>query len=211
MLAPLIDPNRAVVRFHHPIPLGTPMVPVTRLDGSAELWSTGVKVASARPLDARLDRTHTEPVPPHLLAVAERTWPRNLPDPLPSPGCFGCGPGRDGLGLRPGYVHAFGLHATSWSPPGPGPVPSWLIWAALDCAGAGPVMATTRGGTAVTGELAADIAGSIAGGQTLQLQSRRVSHSGRKIVVEVALIDRQGTPLAASTATWLQIAGEKAA
>ena len=213
--AELVDPWRAVVRLHVPIPLETPLIPVGRPGGTVELRSRGVRVATARPLDRPLDVDRFEPLPAELVAWAEQAWLGGAAGVNYGPTCFGCGPDRrpgDGLGLRPGPVAGYGVHATRWVPASSGEVPPWLVWAALDCAGAGPAMAACGPGeAAVTGELAVEIHQPIDGLLSWRLVSRQRRRSGRKVLTESALVDPDGRPVAVSVATWFKVPAASAA
>jgi hypothetical protein len=214
-IAELIDAARAAVRLHAPIPLETPMIPAHQPDGRIEVRAGASLVATARPLDHRLDIAGFEPLPDELVARAEQAWSRQHGGSHPFPTCFGCGPDRpagDGLRLRPGPVAGHGLHATRWLPGCSGEVPPWLVWAALDCASAGAAMeATASGEVVVTGELAVEIRHPLDGGATWALVSRRARQSGRKVITETALVDAGGSPWAVAVATWFRIARQEAA
>jgi hypothetical protein len=91
-------------------------------------------------------------------------------------------------------------------------VPAWLVWAALDCGSAGPVVATaSRGVPVVTGELAVEIRGKVSGGDRYVLMSRMVARSGRKTVTQAALVDGAGRHVAVGTTTWFALTGERVA
>jgi hypothetical protein len=212
-LAELVDPCRAAVRLHAPIPIETPLVPTRTSNGAVELRSGADLVATARPLDRQLEVAGFDPLPAELVARAEQGWPSA--DDHSFPTCFGCGPARrsgDGLLLRPGPVPGHDVNATGWAPPGSGETPAWLIWAALDCASAGPAVdPAAPGQVMVTGELAVEVRRPVTGGAACVLVSRQVSVQGRKVVTEAALLDGSGSMRAVALATWFRVAGEVAA
>ena len=208
-MAALVDGDRAVVRFHSPPPLGEPLVGTSSSTDTIDVVAGCRRIATVR---------RTEPLPvevferldPMAVAVAEARWLDHAEGEHPFPTCFGCGPDRsDGLGLAPGLVPGSDLHATFWAPPVDGVVPSWLVWAALDCPSGGPALASASEGAAVvTGELAVDIRRPVVGGRQYQIVSRRSGGSGRKIVTQAAIVDDRGRNLAVAQATWIVLAPE---
>ncbi|MFR9802420.1 hypothetical protein ACL02T_08965 [Pseudonocardia sp. RS010] len=206
--AALVDPRRAVVRLHAAIPLGTPLVPRSRADGAVVLHAGPVPVATAR-RGGPWDVPPFEPAPPALVRAAERHWLDARAGVHPHPRCFGCGPDRvDGLGLRPGPVRGRGVHATRWVPPGEGEVPSWLLWAALDCASAGPVLGAAARGGPLTGELAVEQRLPVAAGRRHTLYARTARRRGRRVVTEAALLDDRGLHAAVAVVTWFVTGSE---
>jgi hypothetical protein len=144
-----------------------------------------------------------------LVGEAEDRWLDARGGVHPFPTCFGCGPDRarrDGLGLRPGRVDGLDVHATRWTPGGRGEIPAWLVWAALDCASAGPPLAAVRAdSTVVTGELAVEVREPVAAGATHLLVSRGAPRPGGRMRTEAALLDADGRVLAAAVSTWFMI------
>jgi hypothetical protein len=213
-MAGLVDPGAAVVRLLAPIPLSTPLRPGGAADGVVRVCAGTEVVATVAPLSAPLDVGRFEPPRADLIQQAELGWLSVVDGRHPFPTCFGCGPDRprrDGLGLRPGRVRGTAVCATRWSPPGAGEVPAWLVWAALDCGSAGPVVAFgSRGAPVVTGELAAEIRRPLRGGHTYALMSRLERRSGRKIVTQAALVDDAGRHVAVGVTTWFTLAEERA-
>jgi hypothetical protein len=211
--AELINPSRASVRFRTFIPLGVPLVGRVVDDGSATVADGDTVVATVRPMDP-LGPVADMPVPSIAdVNEAEASWLTAHAASHPFPTCFGCGPARptgDGLQLRPGRLSGRDMHATTWQPDLSGDAPAWLVWAALDCGSAGPVLATApRGAVVVTGELAVDIAHPVPGKATLLVISRAISHDESKTRVAAAIVDpATGQQLAAATSTWFTIAGE---
>ncbi len=209
-MAELVDARAAVVRLLAPIPLRTPLEPGATADGALRVSAGADPVATVRRLPGALDVGRFAPLPADVIRRAELDWLSAADGVHPFPTCFACGPDRpqrDGLGLRPGPVPDAGVHATRWSPPGTGEVPAWLVWAALDCGSAGPVIAAApRGASVVTGELAVEISGPVTGGTGYSLLSRPVRRSGRKVVTEAALVDDAGRPAAVAVTTWFVLA-----
>jgi hypothetical protein len=211
-MAELVDPRAAVVRLLAPIPLDTPLVPGDTADAVVRMYagtSPSSAVATVGPLHAPLPVGRFEPPRVGLIQQAEFGWLSTSDGVHPFPTCFGCGPDRprrDGLGLRPGRVRGSDVCATRWSPPGSGEVPPWLVWAALDCGSAGPVITgASRGAPVVTGELAVEIRGDVYGGSRYTLMSRLVRRSGRKTVTQAALIDEAGRHVAVGVTTWFTV------
>jgi hypothetical protein len=155
------------------------------------------------------------PVGPALVREAEDRWLDTRGGVHPFPTCFGCGPDRprrDGLELRPGRVDGLDVHATRWTPGGSGEIPAWLVWAALDCASAGPPLAACPAeSTVVTGELAVEVRESVAAGGTHLLVSRGAPRTGGRMRTEAALLDPAGRVLAVAVGTWFTIRRSDAA
>ena len=207
-LAPLVDPRRAVVRLHAPIPLATPLEPVVGPDGAVDVVVDGQRVASVRPLAEPLGVT-LDPVPRSLVAAAADGWLAGEPHPFPT--CFGCGDARTepGLGLQPAAIAGHDVHAALWTAPAGDVVPPWLIWAAIDCPSGIPAMAAA--GRVVTGELAVEVLASLPGGAEAQIVSRITGRSGRKVRTEAAVLDAQGGTVAVARATWFALDGDAVA
>jgi hypothetical protein len=211
-MAELIDPRRAVVRLHTPVPLDTPMVAIRRQGEAIDVGVGATVVATVRPLGRGgngIDLSVFPRVSSALVGEAERRWLDARGGVHPFPTCFGCGPERprrDGLELRPGRVDSLGVHATQWTPGGVGETPAWLVWAALDCASGGPAMAAAPSGASVlTGELAVEIREPVEAGSPHLLVSREALRSGRTVRTEAALLDATGRALAAAAGIWFMI------
>jgi len=213
-MAELVDPRAAVVRLLAPIPLGTPLRPAGAADAVVRMCAGEQAVATVGPLPAPLDVGRFAPPRAEEIQQAELGWLSVSDGVHPFPTCFGCGPDRprrDGLGLRPGRVRGTEVCATRWTPPGSGEVPAWLVWAALDCGSAGPVIgAGPPGGPVVTGELAAEIRQTVRGGHPYALLSKLVRRSGRKTITQAALVDDAGRHVAVGITTWFTLTGERA-
>jgi len=93
-----------------------------------------------------------------------------------------------------------------WSPGTGGDVDPWLVWAALDCPSGMPALAAVAGDElVVTGTLAVSIDAPVPGDEELQIVSRLVDRSGRKLATEAALFDATGRTLATCTAMWFAL------
>ena len=208
-MAALVYADRAVVRFHAPPPLDEPMVGVTQPHGAVDVIAGSMRVATVRPT-AALSIEPFERLRPMAVTVAESNWLDHSEGHHPFPTCFGCGTDRsDGLGLTPGPVPGSSVHATFWTPAGVGSVPSWLVWAALDCPSGGPALAAVAQGTAVvTGELAVDILEPLQGGEQYQILSRCEEQSGRTFRTHAAIVDQAGRHVAIAAATWIAVSSE---
>ena len=208
-MAELADPLHARVRLHAPPPIATPMTCAESGDGF-EVSVSGQRIAEVRALDAPLVVEPFERLAPEVVAKAEQDFDRQWGGGRhPFPTCFGCGHGRHddlGLELRSGPAPGHGVHAASWNPELDGPVPPWLVWAALDCPSGFPAfvgMAPDR--ARVTGELAVDIRHPVPGDSSYQILSHVTGSAGRKTTTAAAIVDEHGTNLAIATAIWIEI------
>jgi hypothetical protein len=169
-------------------------------------------VATVGPLPAPLDVAPFEAPRADLVQQAELGWLSTSDGVHPFPTCFGCGPDRphrDGLGLRPGRLRGTDVCATRWTPPGAGDVPAWLVWAALDCGSAGPVIAAgPRGAPVVTGELAVEIRQAAHSGHSYVLMSRLSRRVGNRTITQAALVDAAGHQVAVGVTTWFTLTEE---
>lgn len=209
-MAELVDPLGARVRLHAPPPIATLMTGAESGDGAIEVTADGQPIAAVRALDAPLDVEHFPRLDPHVVEQAEQDfldhWGRGQ---HPFPTCFGCGPGRDdghGMELRSGAAPDHDVHAAAWIPEIDGTVPSWLVWAALDCPSGFPAfvgMAPDR--ARVTGEFAVEIRQPVPGGGAYQILSHVTGSSGRKTTTAAAIVDEEGSNLVVATAIWIEI------
>ncbi len=204
-----VDPRRAAVRFHAPIPLGRPLQDEPADDGAVTWTDEGQPIATVRPANEAPTVQPFERLDAGLIQAAAEHFAVEMLPTHPFPTCYGCGHSRhehDGMELRPGAVPGHDLHATAWSPGRPGPLPLWRVWAVLDCPSAFPAMAELRPGMGVvTGEFAVDIGHAVPGDLDYQVISRLVGRDGRKSYCEAALVDPTGTTLAVATSTWIEI------
>jgi hypothetical protein len=211
--AELLDPYRARVRLHAPVPLGTALTHQRADDGTVAVSDGSRLIATVRAIGPIKPPTDL-PVPAlDAVATAEATWDCAHRDRHPYPTCFGCGPQRpegDGLHLRPGPLAGLEVHAATWRPDVDGPTPAWLIWAALDCGSAGPAAADIPDSAGiVTGELAVDIREVPPPGTTTLIVSRTTARHARQTHVTAALIDSlTGRHYAAASSIWITIGPE---
>ncbi len=209
-MAEWLDPLHARVRLQAPPPIATPMTGTESDHGAIEVAAGGQRIAEVRTLDTRLDVEPFERLDPAVVAKAEEEFDRQWGDGRhPFPTCFGCGHGRHdhlGMELRSGPAPGHDLHVASWTPEIEGPVPPWLVWAALDCPSGFPAfvgMAPDR--VRLTGELAVDIRHPVPGDGAYQILSHVTGSAGRKTTTAAAIVDEHGTNLAVATATWIEI------
>jgi hypothetical protein len=205
-MAALVDAECAVVRFHAPPPLEKALVGIARPLGAVEVLAGSQHVATVRPSPALSIEPFAQ-LHPMEVETAESTWLDHVDGQHPFPTCFGCGTDRiDGLGLRPGPVQGSSMHATFWTPAVDGPVPPWLVWAALDCPSGAPALAAVAAGTAVmTGQLTVDIRTPLAGNERHQILSRCDEQSGRRFRTHAAVVDEAGRHVAVAEATWIAV------
>jgi hypothetical protein len=122
--------------------------------------------------------------------------------------CFVCGPEReDGLRIFPGPVEGRELVAAPWVPPGDGPVPDELVWAALDCPSGWAVDEFSRSGV-LLGRLAARVVGPVVGGERYVVAGWPIGADGRKRFAGSAVWAGDGSVRAFARSTWLVPAGE---
>lgn len=211
-MAALVEPDRATVRFHAPPPLDETLREVHHPAESVDVFAGSRLIATVSPT-AGVDIDPFERIDPAVVAVAESRWLDLFDEQHPFPTCFGCGPNRleTGLGLQPGAVPGTSVHATNWTPDVDGTVPSWLVWAALDCPSGGPALALVPTGSAVvTGELAVEVRQPLVGGTPYQILSRCTAQTGRKISTEAAIVDTKGRNVAVASATWIALESNSA-
>lgn len=209
-MAELVDPRRARVRLQAPIPIDTPMTGTESDDGAVEVTADGQRIAAVRALDAPLGVEYFPLLDPKVVEQAEADFREHWGGGRhPFPTCFGCGPGRDdgrGMELRSGAAPGRDLHAAWWNPGADGPVPHWLVWAALDCPSGFPAFVDLAPDRArVTGEFAVEIRHPVAGDGVYQILSHVTGASGRKTTTAAAIVDEDGTNLAVATAIWIEI------
>jgi acyl-coenzyme A thioesterase PaaI-like protein len=134
------------------------------------------------------------------------------------PGCFVCGPERgdgDGMRIFPGPLHDKANRvAATWTPDetlsdGEGRVRPEFLWAALDCPGY--FAAEDKAGMALLGRMSAVLHRPVQVGEPLIVTGWPIETQGRKHRVGSALHDANGEVVAAATATWITLNGERAA
>jgi hypothetical protein len=118
----------------------------------------------------------------------------------PCPTCFVCGTQRpDGLGVHPGPL-GDGRVACVWTPPSDDPV---LVWAALDCPGGWATDLADR--PLVLGRIALQRSGEVRPGEPHVVVGWTTGGEGRKVHTATALRAADGTLLALSWSTWLEV------
>ncbi len=210
--AEFVNPCRASVRFHRPIPMAKALRPHTRHDrasvdvlhGDEIVATVTVTEDAIQPELASMQRVSSSDV-----AAAERDWAQTMAQIHPFPTCFACGPERavgSGLGLRPGQVDDSGRYVTTWLPKVDGSVAPWLVWTALDCPSGAPALgAVGADEQVVTGTISVIIDGPAPGDGDYQIISRLTDRQGRKLATEAALIDGEGRVLASCSALWIAV------
>lgn len=209
--AELADPGRATVRLHSPVPLGQPLVPRRTAEGTVVVHAGDVAVATVR-RDSPVRPDVALPVPTVAqVEAAEAAFDAEFRARHPFPSCFACGPDRgpaEGLHLQPSPIEGLDVHGATWRPGFDGPVPAWLVWAAMDCGTAGPAFACLTDGLGlVTGELAVEILDEVSGDATLVITSRAVAQEGRRTHIVASLVDgRTGRQVAVGSSIWFTVA-----
>ena len=200
----------AEVSLRRPPPLDAPL-DVVLGDGRVELHDGGELVAegSTAPSDRFVDPPEPVSVEAARAAATHSTY---LDDTHPFPTCFVCGPLRadgDGLRIFPGWVEERGLFAAPWAPPGEGPVPAEIVWAALDCPTSAPLMnAPGPDGKVlpiVLARLAVDVRGPVEAGGEHVITSWEIAREGRKREAGAALYGVDGELRALARALWIEL------
>ena len=202
-----LEPDGAIVRFSRPIPLGRPLRPLMT-DAGLDILDGSTVIATVCDLPGPLSVGNFPNVSLADAATAELRWLDGREGVHMAPDCFACGYERssDGLHLRPGPVDGEDIYATRWTPPGPGHIPSWMVWAAIDCPTGFPALNILPcDEAALTGQLAVQILRPLSGGQQYTIVSRLVSKDGRRIVTEAAILDDRGSRAAVAVATWISV------
>lgn len=213
LLASMIgEPTEVTLR--RPPPLERPLdVEVT---GDAAVLRDGdVLVAEAK----RIPGVDVEVPDPIRFADAEAAAAAGLGalESLAFRTCFACGTDRtppDGLGLVFGPVpgreagQGGGIHAAPWTPDpsfadGDGNVRPELVWAAVDCPGVSPLVAT--GSAFVLGRIAVERVGAVPVGYRYIVLSWLEHRDGRKGTVGVALTTDMGDLRVKARATWIEV------
>ncbi len=211
--ATLVEPDAATVRLRTAIPLATELTAHAHGDdgenyGTVMVYDGGTVVAEVRDLARPLAVDPFDLPDTDTFAAAETGWLATRDGEHMAPSCYACGNDRKagGLGLRPGPIDGGDVHGCTWRPEGEGPIPSWLVWAALDCPTGAPAFnAVGRDQAVVTGELSVQILRPVIAGRTHRILSRQVAHNGRRHHTEAALFDAAGRRLAVATATWFAV------
>ncbi len=203
-----IDAAAAEVSLRRPPPLDRPLE-VEREGERVLLLDAGELVAEGAQ-SAAVDVEPPRAVDLEEAARAGRRYPWLERHPYPT--CFVCGPGRaeDGLELYAGPTEDGRLFAAAWTPAEEwdegGRVRDEIVWAALDCPSAVPVMsAEAREGEAVLARLGAAIEGPIFAGRPHVVLAWKLEDDGRKQHSASAILDSDGAVLARARALWIKL------
>jgi len=206
------------VRLNAAVPLGTPLHVAPDEHGADRdavvLLHGSERVAQATP--GALDLEWPSSGPSFERAQAVRGTCRAFVS-HPFPGCFVCGPDRDphdGLGIFPG-VHENGFVAAPWTPDpalcaASGAVAPEYLWAALDCASSFALLEppeAERLVPMVLGTLAAELRGTLQGGEPAVVLSWPLAYEGRRAIGATAIFGASGACVGLSRAVWVSLAG----
>jgi hypothetical protein len=207
-VARLIHAEAAEVSLRRPPPLGRPLG-VERDGRRVALLDNGEVVAEGK-RSAGIEAEPPRAVDLDEAAVAGRRYPWLERHPYPT--CFVCGPRRtgDGLELFAGPTEDGRLFAAEWTPGAEwdegGRVREEIVWAALDCPSAVPVMsAEALEGEAVLARLAAAMEGPIVPGRPHVVLAWALGADGRKRHSASAILDEDGAVLARAEALWIEL------
>lgn len=193
------------VTLRKPPPLDTALL----LDDDLTLWDTaGSLIMEAGPTEVESDLPMVSTVeagghPPH---------PRFQRHPYPL--CFVCGTERtDGFGLRFSAPDNQGRTLGVWTPSGPlvpadELVPVALVWAVVDCLSAWSFAdhwGDPAWWPAVTGQMAVELLGPVRRDRPHAVVGRTAGRQGRRIRVEAAIADAEGSVRARAETTWITV------
>lgn len=200
--------RNARVRLHAPIPLGTTLS--TQVAGNVTTITDGTTtIATVHDLDGPLNVGQFGRVSKADVEAAEARFLDHHDGVHMAPTCFACGNARTdgrGLNLRPAQIPDTGLGVSTWRPELDGPVPNWLVWAALDCPSGFPALAAVeRDEAVVTGELSVETRQQLRGNGDYQILGRRTGRNGRVFTTEAAIVDERGHACAVAVATWIVV------
>ncbi len=195
------------VTLRHPPPINTPMTVRNEKDRLA-LFNQDVLIAEAK--QGELDMIAPNP-PTFETANISTVKEEDIKDHY-FPKCFVCGPKRDvGNGLRifPGPVEGENYFASVWKPDSSlsdkaGYIRNEIIWAALDCPGAWPII-HEKMRVVVLGRLVGQIAGKIKCDEKCIVMGWKLSDDGRKIYAGTAIYSSAGQLYAKARATWIEV------
>jgi len=199
LVAAELGAGGAEVSLRAPPPLETELA--VERDGEVVRVSDGdAVVAEGRPADVDVGAL-PEPVDVEqaeaTVAAGQERWTTAHPFPT----CFVCGPGRkdhDGLDIYP--VELDDRWVATWTPEEPG-----MVWPALDCPTAAPIMSPGKDPPIVLARLGAVIDQEPAVGEPHVLVSWELGRDGRKREAACALFDAEGRALARSRALWIEL------
>lgn len=192
------------VRLKRPPPLDRELT-VEAGDGSSRLLDGDAEIAVARTASLELE----VPEPPVFEQARAVLGQCKAFASHPFPGCFVCGPDRQGDGLRifPGPLGS--QVASTWEPGAEladesGRVRPAFIWAALDCPGSF-ALTPTPGKWMVLGSLTVDINGAVTAGEHCVVTGWEIARDGRKHFAGTALFNEAGECVARAKAVWIEI------
>lgn len=200
------------VTLRRPVPLETPVERRVTADG-VELVLDGEVLAEAVPVAP--SGGAALPTSPGLDAARSAREGFPWRDEHAFPTCFSCGIERpDGLRIHCGPL-GDGRFAADWVPDptlddGHGRVRPELVWAALDCPTAVPVVSTIESAPSVLGRLRLQQLGDVRVGDPHVVVSWGEGHEGRKRFGAAALYTAGGELLASSRAIWIELRREGA-
>jgi hypothetical protein len=197
LVADLVDADAVEVTLRVPPPLDTPLR-VERAGDEVRVLDGDTLVVEARPAKLDLDPPAAPP-----FAEAERIVASHVPDPEhPFPGCFVCGPNRDGDGLRlEPTPTGNGAVVATWRPR-ENAAP--FVWAALDCPGAFAVDPGWSRGVSVLGRLTAHVVERPAIGAECVVVGWPLGADERRLYAGTALWEGDRL-LAMATAVWFPV------
>ncbi|SEC84945.1 hypothetical protein SAMN04489727_5326 [Amycolatopsis tolypomycina] len=192
-----VEPNDVAVTLHAPPPLDSPLCaePAAR---RVHVWHRDELIATVRESNVAIGTADFVELP-----VAEQSaahFAGRIAHPFPT--CFACGTARldDGVGLSPGPVRGRpGTVACPWTTPA-APVPDWLVWAVLDCAGGW--LFDQQAEPMVLAHLAVRLAGGVPPGERTIVTGRLDSRSEHGATVTTTLYRPGGGELGRAHATW---------
>jgi hypothetical protein len=212
LVATALDDGAVEVALKVPPPLERPLT-LEVADAAARLLDGDTVVATARgrtePIDAgpTVTAAETHDAVAHFDEAGYHAA-------HPFAGCFTCGPARlpgDGLRIFPAPTADPGVVVWTWTPDPGGPVPTELLWAALDCPGGQAWMRDGEVTAAVLGRLAVRVDRPAVPGDELIVAGWRSGRDGRRLASGSSLRTAAGELVAAANATWIELTPEQAA
>jgi hypothetical protein len=206
--AELVGGGPTEVRLIGPPPLDTEMESRTEEDGVIVVSGPGGDLARVRSLPEPVLVDPFSLVTESDLESAAAAYLRRVDeDGHPFPTCFGCGPERgegDGLRQFAGPVPGGDRVAARFRVDGDGLLPSWMVWAGLDCpSGFAVTLDENPPSTFVLGTMSGQVQDEVRAGVDYQVQGRLVAADGRKLTTEVAMLAPDGTTVGAARAVWI--------
>lgn len=208
----------AEVTLRLPPPLEKEMIVEKDGNGGVRLMDDGRLVAEARPAEVN----PAIPDPPSLETArkAVERFPGFAQHPFPT--CFTCGHQRaegDGLRILSGPLEGTEAMAAPWVPhpsmaDASGEVPPEILWAALDCPGAWPLVGSllrrhfSAKAYLLLGRIAANLFSRVLSGQPCVVLGWPAGRDGRKLFSGSAIFAEDGALLASAQATWIAMEPE---